>query len=265
MNYYIFASDPHGTGQPWIDKVENALKLYPTAQIVFGGDYIDGRKYSRETVNYVRSKQSEGHIALMGNHEQLMLDAVNKRTPEAIALWAMNGNKSTVRSFCGQSWSKPKRVSMFASYAAEFVDWASKLPDVYETDNIVFVHAGIDWNPALIGNPVNLTTHFNKLWMRDEYLYGRDKDDIRQQKFAHNRLGKTIVSGHTPTTYIEGWFDDGSQRFINGIPMSCPVVVVQYAGERPRYFTDGGCHSSIPENTGNVLVLDDAGNEIEIF
>ena len=50
-NYYIWASDPHGTGQAWIELVEQAQTKYPNSQTVFGGDYIDGNSQSAETVD----------------------------------------------------------------------------------------------------------------------------------------------------------------------------------------------------------------------
>lgn len=248
MNYYIFASDPHGTGQPWIDKVENALKLYPTAQIVFGGDYIDGRKYSRETVNYVRSKQSEGHIALLGNHEQLMLNAVMDVQPE---LWKINGSKTTIKSFCGRSWGNEQAARMFAYYNKDVIAWARALPDIYVTDNIVFVHAGLDFSKE---NPIKDTSHTDKIWIRDDYIYSMPL------VFAHNKIDKTIVTGHTPTVYVIGKFENNLNQEIYNVPESCPVISVHYPGEHPRIFTDGGCHSSLPNNTGNVVVLNSDGN-----
>lgn len=45
--YYIWASDPHGTGQAWIELVHQAQTKYPDNQTVFGGDYIDGNPNPR--------------------------------------------------------------------------------------------------------------------------------------------------------------------------------------------------------------------------
>ena len=33
--YYIWASDPHGTGQPWIDLVKQAQEKYPDSETIF--------------------------------------------------------------------------------------------------------------------------------------------------------------------------------------------------------------------------------------
>ena len=136
MKYYIFASDPHGTGKPWIDKVQKALNYYPTAQIVFGGDYIDGRKYSKETVDYIMKMCEDGHIALLGNHEDIMLDTViNNHIFDSI--WKLNGYKSTIKSFCGRDWAYPKNIGKFYHYAIYFVNWARELPIQFETENII--------------------------------------------------------------------------------------------------------------------------------
>ena len=67
---YIFASDPYGTGQPWIGLVKAAEEKYPTVKVIFGGDYIDRRKFSQETIAFV--------VVLVGNHESMMFDFVEK-------------------------------------------------------------------------------------------------------------------------------------------------------------------------------------------
>lgn len=51
--YYIWASDPHGVGQPWINLIQQAQHDFPNQQTIFGGDYIDGNKYSKTTVDFV--------------------------------------------------------------------------------------------------------------------------------------------------------------------------------------------------------------------
>lgn len=249
--YYIFASDPHGTGQPWIDKVNKAYHDYPSAKIVFGGDYIDGRKYSKDTVDYIMNMTKKGHIALMGNHEQLMLDAVSGKNMD---LWNINGAKTTIKSFCGRSWSFPKRINFFKYMNTDFIEWARKLPDIFVTSNIVFVHAGLNLNKE---DPINQTSHYDKIWIRDEYI--KQPNSIY---FAHNPLKKTIVTGHTPTVFINGKFDDTD--IIVAPPSTCPVIEIKYDNEFPRFFTDGGCHGN-NTNTGNIVVLNESGKLEKVY
>ena len=101
--YYIWASDPHGTGQPWIDLVKQAQAKYPDSETIFGGDYIDGNKFSLETVKFVYD-QVKFHqaSALAGNHEQLMYEFVEHNND----LWYVNVPKRTC--FLINSQKKPR-------------------------------------------------------------------------------------------------------------------------------------------------------------
>lgn len=248
MTTYIFASDPHGSGQPWIDKVEQMKAKYPSAQVVFGGDYIDGGKHSKETVDYVMASTQAGAVAIMGNHEQMMIDSVDMKVPD---IWKINGQKTTIRSFAGRSWSWPKRVYEFKYYAQEFIDWVRTIPDIYVTDHIVFVHAGIDWQAG-----IQDTTHYDRIWARENYIYA-DTD-----VFAHNTTNYTIITGHTPTGYISGKYE-GDVKPPVSTDTSCPVVSVQYPSEPARIFTDNGAHGACGERVGNVIVVDEMGNMID--
>lgn len=76
---YIFASDPYGTGQPWIGLVKAVEEKYPTVKVIFGGDYIDRRKFSQETIAFVKAQEADRDaVVLVGNHESMMFDFVEK-------------------------------------------------------------------------------------------------------------------------------------------------------------------------------------------
>ena len=251
---YIFASDPHGTGKEWIDLVQRAQRDYPQAQLVFGGDYIDGRKNSRETLEFVMAAEKQGAQVLLGNHEDMMINFVEYDDD----LWFVNGAKTTVKSLFGRRYSQAEtRQKLKASdYYCWIKNHAHNL--VYETKHLIFVHAGV--NPA--GIPVNRQY---KLWAREEYWYGDDRHNSAAEIFAHNQTGKTIVTGHSPTCIIRGVLEDptpeGQPEIFGYTNHSyyCPVVRVQYLDEAPRYFTDGGCHSDLPHNHGNVCVFSSDG------
>lgn len=257
---YIFASDPHGTGQPWIDKVEMMKSKYPDAKVVFGGDYIDGRAFSKETLMYIKDQvESHGAIALKGNHEQLMLDALFS---DGFPLWKMNGARSTIKSLLGRGYSDKKTMLEIKRNYSDLVSWLCNLPTLYETENILFVHAGFNMS---LDDPIEDTPLYEQVWVRDEYLYAD------YGYFAHNYTGKAIVTGHTPTLFIHGKyyndeFDEIEEKETsNDDDYECPVVTIQYDGEPPRHFTDGGCHGSLEYNTGNVVCLDNNGDIIDII
>lgn len=268
--YYIFASDPHGTGQPWIDLVKQAQKDYPDSQTIFGGDYIDGNKHSKETVDFVMDQVQNHHAqALKGNHEQLMEDFVDHNDD----LWYYNGAKTTIKSFFDRGFSK--HTARYELRMDDRYTFLINLPKIIETNHFIFVHAGIAcWtknyrdhetykNRAPLFSMMDGQDYFY-LWSRENYWYG----DGEYYVFAHNITGKTIVTGHTPTTYIEGIYDNdqdgieptfdyeqGPDNDPKIVHRACPVRKVQYEGEAPRYFTDGGCHGN-NNHHGNICVFD---------
>lgn len=271
--YYIWASDPHGTGRDWIDLVHQAQTKYPDSQSVFGGDYIDGNSQSAETVDFIRDQvEHHGAIALLGNHEQLLIDFVEHHN----LLWYVNGAKTTVKSFFGRGFSKRKTRQLLK--ADDRYRFLTKLPMIYTTPHLIFVHAGIqadhqNWQDANIYH--NQKSFY--LWARTEYFY---QAPVKNLYFMHNVTKHTIVTGHTPTMFINGEYD---KTYPDGQPVlpttniydihdgkedptkrPCPVVKVQYPNESPRYFTDDGCHGA-PNHHGNVCVFTNTGNLIEVF
>lgn len=262
--YYIWASDPHGTGQPWIDLVKQAQEKYPDSEIIFGGDYIDGNKWSLETVKFVYD-QVKFHqaFALAGNHEQLIYDFVEHNNE----LWYINGAKTTVKSFLGRGYSK--NITRQKLSGNKYYLFLINLPIIFETQNFIFVHAGAN-NDTVINqqrrlNDKTYATYFN-LWARSEYFYS----DIENKIFTHNLTGKTIVSGHTPTGLISGNYDNGQGGFKATYTgeqheFACPVRKIQYPNEPARYLTDDGCHG-ILHHYGNVCVFDaKTGNLVDVF
>ena len=112
--YYIFTSDIHGNANT-LTLIKQAQKDYPTAQLIGGGDYIDGRKNSKAVCDYLIEQNKQGAIILNGNHEELMLNFANGFDDFELGiepLWYVNGGKTTMRSFLGRGYSKPKTAKM---------------------------------------------------------------------------------------------------------------------------------------------------------
>ena len=72
-------------------------------QLINLGDYIDRGPNSCEVVNEVMRDVEEGAIALLGNHERVMLNALttepNKNRINDILLWLTNGGQKTLDSY----------------------------------------------------------------------------------------------------------------------------------------------------------------------
>ena len=90
-------------------------------------------------------------------------------------------------------------------------------------------------------------------WTRDPYIQGAFSL-LRHVELHPDFRGKTIVSGHTPTS------------FINGNTKNVPLTDMPHDLERnyvTRYFIDGGSKSGSINGRINILELDEKGYEIK--
>lgn len=271
--YYIFFSDIHGNAKT-IALIKQAYSDYGDAQLVGGGDYIDGRKDSKMVTEDLMKLATENNaVILKGNHEEMMLDFAQGGDPDR--LWFYNGGKTTLRSFFGSK-KINYRESQEQLRNSSFYDFYLSLPIMFETPNFIFVHGGVmpiknynDPNQYGKGWGVTGLSKYDeyRLWARDEYFYHQSNLGVSVQEatyFAHNKTGKTIVTGHTPTALLHGVFDDG--RIMEDTPFTdCCVRPVQYKGEPARIFTDNGCHSRYPGHDGNVTVLNNKGEILVVY
>lgn len=138
-------------------------------RLIFLGDYIDRGKDSRLVIKLIRDlqKNNKNVIALMGNHEDMLLNYYNHGDD----CWIWNGSTNTMLSYKG--YNKQFNSDM---------EWMKNLPLYYEDDYFVYVHAGVDVNKPLEEQDRNTL-----LWIREEFIYN--------PKEYH----KQVVFGHTPT------------------------------------------------------------------
>jgi serine/threonine protein phosphatase 1 len=133
-------------------------------KIIFVGDYVDRGPNSKEVVNIIMKMQKEGHVALMGNHEDMLLAG------------EFTYAEATLRSFNTPFMEIPEYVT----------DWMRSLPKYYEDDTIIVAHAGIHPGLTMDDQP-------------DTYMLW-----YRYQRGQNAGLGKHFYHGHTPhLTFVE--------------------------------------------------------------
>jgi serine/threonine protein phosphatase 1 len=162
----IFAiGDIHGCLEK-LEKMFSLLKIAKNDTVVFLGDYVDRGPQSKEVVGFVIDlKKKHNVVCLLGNHEEMFLnclDGINEN------LHLMNGGRATIKSYGG---SIPK----------EHMDFFKSLLPYYETEEYIFVHAGLKPNVPLEEQDLEWLT-----WIRDEFIN------------SWCDFGKTVVFGHTP-------------------------------------------------------------------
>lgn len=153
-------------------------------QLIYLGDYIDRGPNSCEVVNEVMRDVDEGAIALLGNHERVMLNAITKKPNRNrindTMLWLRNGGQRTLDSY-EENGNKAKKSHL---------DYFASLPLYVESDKYFFVHAGV--NPT---RKIEDQTEEDFLWIRDDFLNAKD---------LSRATNKIVVFGHSPTIAFTG-------------------------------------------------------------
>lgn len=174
-NSIVAIGDIHGCVQS-LKSLWNKLKPYEEALHIFIGDYIDRGSSSKEVVDFLLEVKNEREcIFLRGNHEQMLLDALQKNDTRN---WMFNGGESTLSSY-----GDVKTVSQLPEEHLAF--YKETIP-YYETEDFFFVHAGI---------PPHMTIEESKTdpAAKDFFLWGREHLNAFETPWE-----KTVVFGHTP-------------------------------------------------------------------
>lgn len=171
----IVIGDVHGH-YDGLMKLLDAIEPGSNDQVYFLGDLIDRGPKSAQVLNVVRR---QGYISLLGNHEQLLLDAFpdNKVSAQALQAWLYSGGQTTVASY-----SKPDLL-------LEHLDWIRTFPTHLDLGDIWLVHAGV--HPGL---PLEDQTLQEYCWIREQF------HSTRKPYFTD----KLIITGHTITFTLPG-------------------------------------------------------------
>lgn len=244
MKKYVFISDIHSD----IDSLKKIEYLPEFADenvhFVFLGDYIDGFNQDYlggiKVIDYVKQLcDNQKASAIIGNHDNFLVETANG-SRNTFKLWKKNGGRKTWKAWDVKTTYFPEvRKQLIDKYETE-IAFLSSLPYTWKNNNIIAVHAGFDWNV-----PFNEQDKETMTWTRDNYFYNND-----HSKYHDNSSNKTIVSGHTPTYFLNG-------------NKECPIEVMKSSEhDIPRYVIDGGCKGGFGNSGLNVLILDEQGNYI---
>jgi serine/threonine protein phosphatase 1 len=178
------------------------------AAVIFLGDYVDRGPDSRGVIERAMELERLAEDmddfavhALLGNHEQMMLDAYDAEHGTAEEHWFMNGGAETVKSYA-RGREAGKRAWRDTIDEAH-IDWLRSLPTmlVDERRKLVFVHAGID--------PVTYPDCKDeiRIWTRSPRFFDPDRWPDRPEL-----EGIRVIHGHTPTA---DFAPDVGERRIN--------------------------------------------------
>lgn len=255
----IFTSDPHGTGDAWVNKVNYMYNKYPSAEIVFGGDYIDGRNDSKQVLNYIRQIQNNHNaIVLIGNHDDMLKLFLSTNDRYYYDGWRINGANSTVKSLTGKRINYRTTYNNLINYqlydGTKLLDWLNSLKLSYVNEDGCYVHAYVSLDSNDINENIKNTNRDNILWNREL---------AEDNAHYHNNTNKSILFGHTPTCLFSLGNDEAKglmqvkykDENIFKQSNECPIIETYREGKKSLIACDGGCHGGDNYNTGNVVVV----------
>ncbi|MDG1416663.1 MAG: metallophosphoesterase [Maricaulis sp.] len=202
--------DVHGEFRKFIQlygAIHEHRLLYPDDEyrIVFLGDYCDRGPDSKKVIDFLLMLDSEHHVLLPGNHEDLLAGFIEycDEGDTDCDDWLKSGGVETLRSYCGrdhpiQSTSKPDHQtildarSMIPESHVRFFNDLINTPTPWHLDRdngLLFVHAGINMKKKLEDQ-----TYEECLWSRFP-AFLNDSGDEWVEPY-------TVVHGHTPD---ENW------------------------------------------------------------
>jgi serine/threonine protein phosphatase 1 len=160
-------------------------------KLILLGDYVDRGGHSKLVVEQVKNMVNNyGVVAIRGNHDQMFLDALFENDD---ANFIHNGGMDTIESYLGEDcvdfgvYLRGKEHILKNHFS--HVNFLRTLPYYYETEDHIFVHAGI--NPTYAHWKEQPKDDF--IWIRDMFI----------NNSVINTDGKIVVFGHTPTINLQ--------------------------------------------------------------
>ncbi|OCS82968.1 metallophosphoesterase [Caryophanon tenue] len=182
MTRILAISDIHGQYDELTCLLELAHYNADRDQLILCGDYVDRGPKSKEVVELAQQLERQGAIVLCGNHEAIMYDAFYGSYEGMWYHWldTCRGD-ATLRSYGIDPHKTSPHHKPRTKALTNTLQWMHTLPLYYETDDAIFVHAGV--NDKL---PLHKNSKRTLLWVRDDF-----HDNYRGKKH--------VIFGHTTT------------------------------------------------------------------
>lgn len=155
---------------------------------IFLGDYVDRGPQSRGVVEWMAEAPlvADQRICLLGNHEDMMLRALDDRS--VMANWLFNGGGETLLSYGVSARGRGGEAGLIdlqqgfrASLPGTHLEFLAGLPRSIALAPYFFVHAGI--RP---GRPLDKQDPEDLIWICEPFLHSGED------------FGCIVVHGHTP-------------------------------------------------------------------
>lgn len=170
--------DIHGAHKALMQCLERSKFNFEQDKLICLGDVCDGWPETKKCVDELLTIKNLVYI--LGNHDLWTLEWAKGDIDRIDTNWIANGGRSTIVSY---EYRKPPKEHI------EFFQNAYDESLIYQKNNTVFVHAGIDYE-----YPEN-SSMFTLLWDREfvRKVFSFSRTDEPLTRF------KRIFVGHTPT------------------------------------------------------------------
>lgn len=191
----FFIGDVHGQSTLLL-KLLNFLQRHARSRdaqprYTFMGDLIDRGPDSKGCVEIaIRTvERNEGSVLLLGNHEYMMLDAIDSDgKSELSGSWGLNGGMNTIESYMGA----PNVKDLFPTLKAKYrhhVDAMRSASLSVERHGLLAVHAGIDPHMEISEQGVDILAGIRDM---------TPGSDFRERFLENvNAQARPIIHGHT--------------------------------------------------------------------
>jgi serine/threonine protein phosphatase 1 len=171
----IIIGDVHGH-MAGLQQLIALLNLNQLDRVYLLGDLIDRGPESSAVIDFVRD---QGYFCLLGNHEQLMLQAFPDGQPHSTSFlsWLYCGGQETLDSY-------PNLDTLQVD-----LDWLQTLPNYLDLGDLWLVHAGLHPNLALEEQSA------------EEFCWIRGPFHRMPRPYFNDKI---IVTGHTITFTLPG-------------------------------------------------------------
>lgn len=199
-----------------IGEFDSTLARSKSTHLIILGDMVDRGPDSAKVLNYLHRLSSKRKVTvLMGNHEEIMLRAIDGE-PGVMSSWMRFGGRATLRSFGIEppegAYDRTRLAREIAkAVPKDLLKWMRSLPVSARSGDYFFCHAGI--RP---GVEINRQSKEDMLWIRDEFLENDESHGVvivhghsisPDVEVKHNRIGIDTGAYRTDmltAAYLEG-------------------------------------------------------------
>ena len=253
LNKYFVFSDVHGEYKALQDALQEAGydSKNPNHKLISLGDNFDRGPDSRKIWSFLRQNKA---ICVKGNHDAMFQEYMEKGMDGEYVLFNVlhNGLGETIKSFSGM------RDDMFSIPNLELArknmmdkqsitDWLKNLPLYYETENFIFVHAGID--------------PYKPNWKDTD-----EKFMLWDIEYSHvpciNTNDKIVVIGHHHAFRVR---ENAKRHGYSEVPLreyAIPTKTMDENGRKKRITLSwvGNTDENRPYSSGNKIAIDGCTN-----